>query len=100
MSAFVSAMIVFVGSVFLLLALIMGARLAYFITASITLGFTLIMGVVWSINPLGPVGQLPEWDPESIAADASELEGPGASEYPEGPWRAPNEDDDAELAKA
>ncbi|HWL65019.1 MAG TPA: hypothetical protein VNP73_03505 [Actinomycetota bacterium] len=100
MAAFISSIVIFCGSAFLLLMLIVGARLAYYITASITFGFVFIMGFVWSINPLGPVGQLPEWDPEDIAVEASELEAPGASEYPEGPWRAPNEDDDVELAKA
>ena len=100
MAAFVSAIMIFCGSAFLLLMLILGARLAYFITASITLAFVFIMAVVWSINPLGPVGQLPEWDPVDIAEDASQLEGTGASDYPDSPWRAPNEDDDLELAKA
>lgn len=100
MSAFVSAMIVFVGSVFLLLALIMGARLAYFVTASITLGFTLIMGVVWSINPLGPLGQLPEWDPVDAAETASALEDDKASDYPDGGYEPPNPDDQIQVTQA
>ena len=37
MSAFVSAVIIFIGSAFLLLMLVMGARLAYWVTASVTL---------------------------------------------------------------
>ncbi len=51
----VAAVIVFCGSVFFLLSLVVGARLAYFITASVTLAFLSIMGVVWSVNPLGPL---------------------------------------------
>jgi hypothetical protein len=100
MAAFVSAVLVFCGSVFLLLAMVLGARLSYFITASVTLGFLVIMGVVWSINPLGPVGQLPEWKPVDIGESADELEFGPASSYPDSPWRAPDEEDDVERAKA
>lgn len=94
-AAFLSSIIVFVGSVFLLLALVMGARLAYMVTASVTLGFVLIMGAVWSIgDPLGPVGQLPEWHNGDVADEASALEFGPASEYPEGNWHVPEEGDD------
>jgi hypothetical protein len=70
-AAVASAVIVFCGSVFLLLAMVVGGRLAYFVTATITLAFLLMMGVVWSINPLGPVGSLPEWRPFQIGAEAA-----------------------------
>lgn len=100
MAAFVSSIIIFVGSAFLLLMLIVGARLAYWITASTTLCFVLIMGVAWSINPLGPVGQLPEWDPVAIGEDPGQLEFEPAREYPEGSWREPNPDDATDLARA
>lgn len=100
MSAFVSSMLIFVGSAFLLLALIMGARLAYFVTASITLAFTLIMGVVWSINPLGPLGQLPEWVPIDANTDASALEFDAAGDYPDEPWAPPNTEDAIEVTQA
>ncbi len=99
MAAFVSSIIIFNGSAFLLLMLIMGARLAYFITASITLAFLLIMGLVWSVNPLGPVGQLPEWDPIGIGTDAAQVEFNQATAYPGAPWRAPDTEDDVELAR-
>ena len=100
MSAFVSGMIVFVGSVLLLLALIMGLRLAYFVTASITLAFVFIMGVVWSINPLGPLGQLPEWDPLDAAEEASALEFDAASEYPDGDWIVADPEDAIQVTQA
>ena len=100
MSAFVSSMLIFVGSAFLLLALIMGARLAYFVTASITLAFTLIMGVVWSINPLGPLGQLPEWEPIDANTDAAALEFDAAGDYPDDPWAPPNAEDAIQVTQA
>ena len=100
MSAFVSSMLIFVGSAFLLLALVLGARLAYFITASVTLAFTLIMGLVWSVNPLGPLGQLPEWDPLDAKTDAAELEFDQGGDYPEDPWAPPNTEDAIQTTQA
>ena len=100
-TAFLSAMLIFVGSAFLLLMLIVGAKLAYWITATVTLCFVLVMAVAWSVNPLGPVGQLPEWDPVALAPDPASIEKLGpASEYPDEPWAPPNEDDETETAKA
>lgn len=96
----VSAVIIFCGSVWLLLTMVMGPRLAYFISASVTLAFLLIMGVVWSVNPLGPIGKAPEWDSVAIGEDASQLDFGPASEYPDGAWEVPNPDDDAQLAQA
>ena len=99
-AAFLSAIIVFVGSAFLLLSLVLGARLSYFVTASITLSFVLIMAVVWSINPLGPLGQAPEWEPEAIGEDAAALDFEGASDYPEGQWAPPDEEDANQIIQA
>lgn len=98
MGAFVSAILIFCGSAFLLLMIVMGARLAYFVTASITLAFVLIMGIVWSINPLGPVGQLPDWEPVDLGRQASAVEFGPATAYPDDPWRAPS-DDETELTR-
>jgi len=100
MSAFIAALLVFVGSAFLLLALVMGARLAYFITASITLAFTLIMAVVWSINPLGPLGRAPEWDPIDAQTDASALDFDAASDYPDDPWQEADTEDAIQATQA
>ena len=99
-AAVVSAIIVFCGSVFLLLAMVMGGRLAYFVTASVTLAFLLIMGVVWSINPLGPVGEAPSWSGVDAGPDAAQLELAAAAQYPEGPWQPVDPDDAAQSAQA
>ena len=99
-AAAISAIIVFCGSVWLLLTMVMGARLAYFITASVTLAFVVMMGVVWSINPLGPVGDLPGWRTVSVSEDQAELEGPSASSYPESPWEEFDAEDEAEQELA
>ena len=99
MAAFVSSILIFCGSAFLLLMLVMGARLAYLVTASITLAFTLIMGVVWSINPLGPVGQLPEWDPIGAGTNPTDIEFGQATAYPDDPWQVADENDPAQVTR-
>ena len=96
----VASTIVFCGSVFLLLPFVMGARLAYFVTASVTLAFLFIMGLIWSftnpLTPLGPVGVLPEWEPVSTVAEGEALEGPAASAYPDGGGWTPVDPEDTE----
>jgi hypothetical protein len=96
-AAVASAVIVFLGSVFLLLSMVVGGRLAYFITAIVSLAFLFMMGIVWSINPLGPVGELPEWVPFQIGPDAAQLDFEPAADYPEGPWQ-PIDTEDLEQA--
>jgi hypothetical protein len=95
-----AAVIVFCGSIFLLLAMVMGGRLAYFVTASVTLASLLIMGVVWSVNPLGPVGELPEWVGFQIGADPAQLNFGPAADYPEGTWQPIDTEDQAQAALA
>lgn len=92
-AATVSAIIVFCGSVWLLLALILGPRLAYFVTASITLGFLLMMGVVWSIGDaaLGPVGELPSYATVGTGDSPAEAGFGPAGDYPDGgDWYTPD----------
>lgn len=95
-----AAILVFLGSVFLLLAMVVGGRLAYFVTASISLAFLVMMGIVWSINPLGPVGELPEWRPFQIGADPGQLSFGPAADYPGGPWLSIDTEDVAQAALA
>ena len=101
-AAFISAVIVFCGSVFLLLAFVMGARLAYWVTASVTLAFVLIMGGVWSYGdvPLGPVGELPSWSEVDLGQDASQLDFGPAADYPDGDWFAPDMEDSTQATQA
>ena len=99
-AAFICAIIVFCGSVFLLLAFVLGARLAYWVTASVTLSFVFIMGAVWSYGtPLGPVGQLPEWNPVDLGTDAAQLDFGPAAEYPDGDWYAADPEDSTQATQ-
>jgi hypothetical protein len=96
----IAGIIVFIGSIFLLLSLVLGGRLAYFVTASVTLAILVILGVVWSINPLGPVGQLPAWVPQGAADKPAQISFGPMSSYPNGPWQMPNKNDAAQVALA
>lgn len=94
LAATISAIIVFCGSVWLLLALVLGPRLSYFITASVTLGFLLLMGGVWSVGePLGPVGELPSYAAVGVADTIDAIQFGPAAEYPEGAWVEAGEDE-------
>ncbi len=96
---FISSLIVFCGSIWLLLAVVLGSRLAYFITASVTLAFVLIMGAVWSFTQLGPVGVAPSWSALGVG-DPSEIDFSGAGSYPDGDWRPPDSDDEEDVSHA
>ena len=98
----IAALIVFFGTIWLLMSVVMGGRLAYFVTASVALGFIFIMTLVWSYGtPLGPVGVMPEWHGVDIAESATEIKDLGpAAEYPEEPWEVPDKDDPADTTKA
>ncbi|HYP22666.1 MAG TPA: hypothetical protein VEV43_03750 [Actinomycetota bacterium] len=96
-AATVSSIIVFCGSVWLLLALVLGPRLSYFITASVTLGFLLMMGVVWSVGePLGPVGELPSYSQVGVGDTPAESGFGPAGDFPDGGgWFTPNPEEAA-----
>jgi hypothetical protein len=98
MGATIAAIVVFCGSVWLLLTVVLGARLAYFVTASITLAFLLMMGAVWSFVQLGPVGDLPSFSPEAVG-EGGEVDFGAAGAFPNEPWRVPDEDDDTESTQ-
>lgn len=97
--AVISAVIVFCGSVWMLLSVVLGGRLAYFVTASVALGFLLIMGLVWSISPLGPVGALPAWEPVGAADQPSGIELDSVADYPGGSWAEVDEEDPTEQTQ-
>jgi hypothetical protein len=98
MGATIAAIVVFCGSVWLLLTVVLGARLAYFVTASITLAFLLMMGAVWSFVQLGPVGDLPSFSAEALG-EGGDVDFGAAGAFPDEPWRVPDEDDDTESTQ-
>lgn len=49
------------GMVYLLMSMILGAKLAYWVEASVTFGVMAIMSFIWTISALGPTGAATEW---------------------------------------
>jgi hypothetical protein len=101
-AAVFSGVLIFCGSVWMLLTLVIGARLAYFITASITLSFVAILGGVWSYGtqPLGPVSEQPSWSAVGMGANPQDVNFGPASSYPDSPWFVADEEDAAQTAQA
>jgi hypothetical protein len=95
----VAGIVVFCGGIWMLLTMVLGGRLAYFVVASITTAFVLIMATVWSFTPLGPVGQLPEFDEVGIG-EQGQVDFAQAGSYPNDPWKVPNTDDQEQATKA
>lgn len=95
--AVVVAVVVFIGSVYLLLALILGARLAYFLTGSVVFGILVILSIIWFGSVLGPKGAPTTWEALGAGPDLQEVTGHGntfdLSGYPGGDWKTPSESD-------
>jgi ABC-type transport system involved in multi-copper enzyme maturation permease subunit len=101
-AAVFSAVLIFCGSVWMLLTLVIGSRLAYFVTASITFAFIAIMGAVWSYGtqPLGPVAKQPQWLPTAIGASPADVNFGPAAQFPNAPWFVADTTDAAKSAQA
>lgn len=94
----VAAFVLFVGSVYLLLAAVMGRWMGYLVLAVSFSGWMILLSALWLFGfwsqgtdtptNLGPRGAEPAWVPLAAA-----LEAPGdlgfevIREYPGGPWR-------------
>jgi hypothetical protein len=91
------AVTVFIGSVYLLLSLVLGARLAYFLTGSIVFGILVILSIIWFGSVLGPKGAPTTWEALGAGPDLQEVTGHGntfdLSDYPGGEWKEPSEKD-------
>lgn len=96
----VAALVLFVGSIYLLLTAVFGLRMGYLVLAVSFFGWMIIFSMLWTLGQpkilgvtgllpnLGPRGTEPHW--QVFAAGTGPLEtryGETAS-YPEEPWRA------------
>ncbi|HEY8202552.1 MAG TPA: biotin/lipoyl-containing protein [Actinomycetota bacterium] len=92
--AVVIAVTIFIGSVWLLLSLVLGARLGYFVTASLTFGIICILSVIWFGSKLGPKGVETTWIAIGAGPNLQKVEGYknayDLSGYPDGGgWEVP-----------
>ncbi len=106
----ISALVLFVGSLYVLISAVFGSRMGYLMTATGFFAFMIILTAIWSFGApgtprfLGPKGDLPAWKGLAAAATLESSEIPVAK-YPGGPWKEPSgalqaEADPAALAFA
>jgi hypothetical protein len=88
------ALIIFVGSVYLLLAAIFGRRMGYLVLAAAFFGWMIILSAIWvfGVGPantqdLGPRGTEPQWHPIAQGVQVTSSKFPEFAGYPGGPWR-------------
>ncbi|MGH2768544.1 MAG: biotin/lipoyl-containing protein [Actinomycetota bacterium] len=93
--ALVMFLVVFFGSIWLLLSMILGARLGYWVMASCAFGILTILSLIWFGTALGPKGPETTWHAIGAGTELAEVEGFGGrydiSDYPGGGWRVPQE---------
>ena len=94
--AVVIAVVLFIGSVELLLSLVLGPRLAYWLTGSLVFGIIVILSVIWFGSKLGPKGPETTWVAIGAGPEIQQAKGFGATydlkDYPDGSsWEAPKE---------
>jgi hypothetical protein len=97
----ICGLILFGGSIYLLLAGIFGRKMAYLVEATCFFAFLTLLAAIWtwgfwSQGPqtptnLGPQGEAAHWQPVSAGLQPSSDKYPVALQYPGGPWKAPNE---------
>lgn len=91
----VAALVIFGGSVWLLLSAVVGVRMGYLIMATGFFGFFVILTAIWAFGApgtppnLGPRGNLPTWFGLAQGRDLTSPTFPVVQRYPEAPWQEP-----------
>jgi biotin carboxyl carrier protein len=94
--AVVIAVSLFIGSIWLLLSLVLGARLGYFVTASVVFGIMCILSIIWFGSKLGPKGPETGWVAIGAGPDLQQLQAYkntfDLKSYPDsGGWEVPKQ---------
>lgn len=105
--AVIMALVLFVGSVLLVLAAVFGRRMGYLVLAVSFFGWMMILSSVWTFGffsqgldtpvNLGPRGAEPAWVVESIGTDPEPVFEAYAS-YPGEGWREPGTNDEDQAS--
>ena len=95
----VAAVILFIGSVYVLLSAFFGLRMGYLVLAVSFFGWMIILTSIWTFGPpalgtpqnLGPRGTEPHWQVFAAGYGAvRSSEYPQTSRYPNRPWHPPD----------
>lgn len=99
----VSGVILFMGSVWLLLAAIFGVRMGYLQMAVGMFGFMIVLSAIWAFGApgtppnLGPRGELPHWVAVAQGQALRSEDFPVVERYPGDPWKGAGDDAELEL---
>lgn len=103
------------GMVYLLLAMVLGSKLAYWVEACVTFGVVSILAFIWFISALGPTGPDTAWQAIAIGQNINSATAFGTTynigDYPGDGWQKPTvgqhladlkgvDDTDAEATQA
>jgi len=93
------AFVIFVGSIYLILAAVFGVRMGYLVVATAFFGWMMIFSSLWAFGfwsqglgtptNLGPRGTEPHWQPVAVGVEVTSSKYPVASKYPGAPWQMP-----------
>lgn len=109
MAAFIASIVLFAGSVYLLLAAIFGLRMGYLVAATGFFGFWVLLALLWAFGArdpflgigtppyLGPKGDLPSWVAVGAGVDVRSPNYPVVNRYPDSPWRSPGQGETTEI---
>ena len=77
------AVLVLCGSGTLILSTNLGGRMGFQVSAAGLMGFMVLIGVVWWVYGIGPVGESPTWVPRfTVQGDLSQAGGDILSDFP------------------
>ena len=103
----IMAFVIFVGSVYLLLAAIFGRRMGYLVLAVAFFGYMVIQSLIWvvGVGPedtahLGPRGREPAWTAIAQGVKVASPRYPVVERYPSSPWREPGKGEDQSVQSA
>jgi hypothetical protein len=91
--------VLFVGSVYLLLAAVFGPRMGYLVMAVALFGWMMILSSLWAFGfwsggldtktNLGPRGTEPHWAAFGVGVEVASQKYPVVNAYPDKPWGTP-----------
>ncbi len=92
--------VIFVGSVYLILAAVFGPRMGYLVLAVSFFGWMILFSSLWAFGfwsqglgtktNLGPRATEPHWQPVAVGVEITSPQYPVASRYPDEPWKEPH----------
>lgn len=89
------SVIILVGSVWLLLSMILGARMGYLVMGSVLFAIMTLLSVIWVITAFGPRGPETTWFAVGVGEGLGEVSRHEStydvSDYPRGDWVVPGE---------